>query len=448
MEMPSTLPTLLTSLTVASMCLALFTRNRLKQATSQLTDKERLVQTLNQEALALKTELIQAQTRLEAETKANQDKQALILQLEEKFSNIFKALSADALKSNNKSFLDLAESTFQRLQEASKSDLAKHHQSINNTVTPIQKALEKFDEKVNTLEKSREGAYASLSQQVKNLLTAQLKLESETANLAKALHSPNVRGQWGEMHLRRTVEMAGMLNHVDFSEQTAFISAEDRLQRPDVIINLPNHRKIVVDAKAPLSAYLEAIEVADHAQQRIKLKEHAALLKSHLLKLGHKNYWKQFDPSPEFVVLFLPGEMFFSAALQQDPTLIDFGVHNRVILATPTTLIALLKTVALGWRQETIAEEAKNISQLGATLYDRIAILTNHFSDLRKGLDRANTAYNKAVASVETRILPTTRKFKELHATTNKDIPNLPPLEPQLHQFPSGQASVTEPVSS
>ena len=384
--------------------------------------------TLMEEVIQLKTELTKAHVRLDAELEKGAEKFKLLEQAEAKLANSFKALSLDALKSNNESFLDLAKTTLERYQESAKGDLGKRQEAIDNMVVPIQKALARFDDKVNELERNRQSAYVGLSEQIKNLVTTQHKLESETMNLVKALRTPHVKGQWGEIHLKRTVELAGMINRVDFLEQES-TETEDGIQRPDMVISLPNSRKIVVDAKAPLNAYLDAIEASNEIEQKRKQKSHARQIKDHLIKLGAKSYWKQFEPTPEFVVLFLPGEAFFSTALQHDPTLIDFGIENRVILATPTTLIALLKAVAYGWRHESITEEAKTICELGNTLYHRISILSGHFGDMKKGLERTVTSYNKMMSSLETRILPSARKFKDLKVASGKSIEAFQPVE-------------------
>ncbi|MEP6818590.1 MAG: DNA recombination protein RmuC [bacterium] len=395
----------------------------------------------------------QLKAALEGERRAAQERKDSFKQAAEELSEKFKALSRDALKDNNQSFLQLANSTLAKFQETARGDLEQRQQAIDQLVKPLRESLEKVDGKIGEIEKARAGAYAELREQVRGLATAQLQLQAETGNLVTALRAPHVRGRWGEIQLRRVVELAGMLQYCDFDEQTTVATDDGRI-RPDVIIRLPGNRTIVIDAKVPFDAFYESISTTDEVVRAARLKDHARLVRAHIGSLSKKSYWESVQPTPEFVLLFLPGETFYSAALEIDPSLIEDGVGKGVIIATPTTLIALLKAVSYGWRQEQMAENAKEVSDLGKTLYDRLRTFTNHFADIGKGLDRALDSYNRGVGSLEGRVLRTARRFKERGALSGEDIEILEPLDKAARPlsldegglFPDLVATETDPA--
>ncbi len=351
----------------------------------------------------------------------------------------FKALSADALRDSNASFLALAKERLGAERELTAAELDKRTQAIDALVKPVTDTLGKVDAQLREVEKERRGDYKSITKHLEQMAQSSVSLQSETRNLVTALRSPSVRGQWGEIQLRRVVEMAGMLDHCDFSEQATLDTEEGRL-RPDLLLHLPGGKHVVIDAKAPLAAYLDAVEAVDPETRAAKLKDHARQVRDHITKLGAKKYWAELTPTPEFVVLFLPGETFFHDALQHDPSLLEYGVEQKVIPASPTTLIALLKTVAYGWRQEKLAENAEEISKLGRELYERVVTMAEHFARLGERLDGAVDAYNKTVGTMESRVLVSARRFRELGAATGEEMPEAEVVERKARELRGGES--------
>jgi len=358
---------------------------------------------------------------LDAERRNAAEKVALLQDAEAKLRDAFTALSADALKANSESFLRLARASLGEFQKAATMDLEGRQKAIDTLVQPLRESLTRVDAKLNDVERGRASSQAQLSEQLRSLTQAQQVLHSETSKLARALRSPNVRGQWGELQLRRVLEGAGLVEGTHFDMKDSTRSDEGRLT-PDAIVKLPGGKNVVVDAKVALSAYLDAMECEDDASRDVKLRDHARQVKDHVNRLGNKTYWAHFQPAPDIVVMFVPGEALLSAAMQHDTALLEFSMNKGVMLASPLSLIALLKAIAYGWQQDTVAKNAQEISELGRNLYDRIAKLAEHFENVGRSLAKAVQAYNGAVGTLETRVLVTARRLKDKGVTPSEEF--------------------------
>ncbi len=398
-----------------------------EERVSRLDQAENDKEILRQKLTDLAIENSELKSALQHERQFAEEKIKTIEHLQTNLTETFKNISNQALLQNNQSFLGLAQTSLDKILEASRTDLEQKQKAFGDIIDPVHKALNQVDQKIGLLEKERVGAYSDLRRQLTDLLLTQKELRSETSNLVKALRTPAARGQWGEMQLRRVVEMAGMVAHCDFIEQ---VTSDDGKLRPDMVIQLPGGKNIIVDAKTPLSAYLEALETNDEQQRSVWLDDHARQVRTHIRNLSQKAYWEQFQPTPEFVIMFLPGEAFFSAALEKDPSLIECGVRERVILATPTTLIALLRAVSFGWRQESMADNARAISELGREVHKRLGDMSQHLSKLGRHIHQVVDSYNHTIGTFERRVLVSARKFHQLDAGLDeKTMEMLTPLD-------------------
>ena len=422
-------------------------RTRRQQAV-RLQDLERHSAALEGSAVAVREELqrgretvdrLQAELRTvtaekaDAEARASESRAGLEEQkrlLEEakvRLTEAFRALAADTLKSSNEDFLRLAEQRFKTLTQEAAGELEARKTAVGALVQPLQQALDAYQQEARALEEKRLREISGVGRQLTEVAQAQTALQRETSNLVNALRAPQVRGRWGEIALRKTAELAGMTKHCDFSEQESVQTEGGRL-RPDMVVHLPAKRDIVVDAKVALNGYLEALEAANPEQREAALTRHAQQVRMHVRRLASKEYWNQFPQAPDFVVLFIPGEAFFAAAMERDPDLLQDALASQVLIATPTTFIGLLLTAAYGWRQEQVAENAQRISELGRQVHERLAILIEHFAGVGKSLEKSVEAYNRAVGSLETRVLPAARRFPELDSGSGKPIPGLDPI--------------------
>lgn len=384
------------------------------------TDIDQLRIVLDAERQA-KTEAL---TKLEAAQKGFDEQKALIDTMKKEMTDTFNALSSAALKSSSEDFLMLASESLGKVVTDTKGRLGEHQAAMDGMIKPLYETLKRYEEQIKTMEEGRHKAYGSLEEQLRSMASTQENLQKETSNLVSALRKPQVRGRWGEMQLRRVAELSGMSIHCDFTEQQSVDTDKGKI-RPDMIVHLPMDREIVVDSKVSLEAYLDTVNAATEEEKKSRMEKHAQQVRTHMNKLASKDYWSQFKQSPEFVVLFIPGESFLGAAVEVDSSLIEDGIEKRVIIATPTTFIALLRAIAYGWRQEQVTKNAQEISDLGRQLYERMVTLVQHFENVGKSLEKAIGSYNRAVGSMESRVLPSVRKFKELGVTGSEEIPVL-----------------------
>jgi DNA recombination protein RmuC len=373
-----------------------------------------------------RAEACSLQAALDHERGAAEERRSSAEEVRRQLVGEFAELSRQALEQNNTQFLELADARLSHAHQAARGDLDQRSQAIEQLLTPLREQLGRYEQGLRLLELERQKAYTGLSEQVRQLTQSQDRLQSETRNLVTALRSPATRGRWGEMQLRRVVEMAGMVEHCDFEQQVSAEGADGRL-RPDMVVNLPGARRVVVDAKVPLQAFLDANDATDEGIRRSHLVAHARQLRAHVDSLSKKAYWDQFDDSPEFVVAFVPGDALLAAALEHDSSLLEHAVSNRVLLATPTTLIALLRTVAYGWQQEAVAQNAREVQHMGRELYKRLATFGEHMARTGRSLSGAVDSYNKAVGSLERNVFPQARRFHELGVVggADKEMPEL-----------------------
>ncbi|HXX57893.1 MAG TPA: DNA recombination protein RmuC [Thermodesulfovibrionales bacterium] len=395
--------------------------NELRQ---QMDKRETSLEQTRAELDREKQSKVEALTKLEAARQGFEEQKAMIDAMKKEMTDTFNALSKAALDSSNKSFLTLASEHLGKVVAETKGRLGEHQAAMDGMIKPLAETLKRYEEQIKAIEESRHKAYGSLGEQLRALVVTHENLQKETSNLVSALRKPQVRGRWGEMQLRRVAELSGMSMHCDFTEQYSLDTEKGRI-RPDMVVHLPMDREIVVDSKVSLEAYLDAVSDSSEDQRKSKMERHAQQVRTHMMKLGSKDYWSQFGKSPEFVVLFIPGESFLSAALETDTTLIEDGIEKRVIIATPTTFIALLRAIAYGWRQEQITKNAQEISLLGKELYERMRTLARYFDELGSAIGKSMDSYNRIIGSMESRVLPSVRKFKELGVTGAEEIPIL-----------------------
>lgn len=431
--------------------------SRVRQLEAEASGHDAVQAELRRQSFDLRTDrdslldklTLEQQRRAIAETSAQkarenlEEQRKMLEQARGQLTDAFQAAASDALGKSSQQFLELANAKFEALRGDTAGDLELRKIAIEGLIGPLETSLAQLNDRIAQVESSRQEAYGELRGQLQMLAQTNKELRQETGTLVNTLKQPQIKGRWGELTLRRAVELAGMVSHCDFVEQVSIETESARL-RPDMIVRLPGGKSLVVDAKVPLHGLMAAAAAENEADRELALNEHARLVRNHVQQLSAREYWKQFDASPEFVVLFVPGESFFSAALERNPTLIEDATEKRVVLASPTTLIALLRAVAYGWRQEALAENAAEISALGRLLHERLATFAEHLGETGRGLEKANEAYSKAVRSFNSRLMPSASKFQELGVGTTKEIEPLDPIEAVPEPFAMGAAPGAE----
>lgn len=410
--------------------------NEIEDCKNTINENELTIQKQNAKITDLHKSITRLDILLEKEIENSAEKEKILENSKINFIEAFKVLSSDALQENNHSFMLLAKESFSKYLDAAKTDLSVKRNEVKEIVKPVKDALEKYDKHINVMELEREKAYGGLTEQVFSLSEAQKELHKETGKLVKALQVPHIRGRWGEITLKRVAELSGMVNKCDFFEQETAKGPKNNT-RPDMIVKLPGNRNIIVDAKVPLSAYLDALETNSEKEKDAFLETHAKHIQTHIKNLSQKSYFTQFKPSPEFVVLFIPGENFFSAALLKNPSLIEQGVEKNIVLATPTTLISLLKAVSYGWNQETSSKNAMAISQLGHELYKRLYSVSEGLNRLGRDIEKCSNTYNQVIGSLEKRVFVSARKFKDfgISLANENDLDIIDPVNIKTRQL-------------
>ena len=398
--------------------------NLITDLRQQVEKKDELAEVLRADLISIQQARVASETKLEESQKHFQEQKKILERAEEKLTTTFQALSGESLKSNNKAFIELARESLEVVLNKAKGEFGEKEESVKNMVGSLADALKRYDSQISELENKRASEYGSLDAQIKSLIMTNHNLQKETGNLVTALKRPEVRGRWGEVTLRRVVELSGMSEHCDFVEQVSVDTEKGRI-RPDMLVQLPSNREIVVDSKVSLDAYMDAVNAEGEEDKKTFIIKHAGQVRRHMKALSNKSYWEQFSKTPEFVVMFIPGESFLSAALSVDHTIIEDGMESQVIIATPTTLIALLRAIAFGWRQEQITKHAQEIAVLGKEIYDRFQPFLNHINKMSDSLSQTNISFNNMVRSLERRVMVSVRKFKELGVTGDKELPEI-----------------------